>query len=189
MKHAFAIILFLLSCTALGAEPMAATIDRYVRTLGVDVNDCILSAKNSKYLDKLKNESGFSGSPVVFGKLGGDHLQLSGKALVGSPIEYYYTDLVFMEEGVREGADGAVPQPGGDAGQAGRGERGDRVVKEVARRRGERCDEQAAKARYARDIRAEIEAAGRQFSVNKNELDLIKSYYLAEINYNNFQKE
>ncbi len=187
MKHAFAIILFLLSCTALGAEPMAATIDRYVRTLGVDVNDCILSAKNSKYLDKLKNESGFSGSPVVFGKLGGDTFNYQGKALVGSPIEYYYTDLVFMKKEYEKALTGLYRNLAEMPGKRAEVNEAIGLVKEVARRRGERCDEQAAKARYARDIRAEIEAAGRQFSVNKNELDLIKSYYLAEINYNNFQ--
>jgi hypothetical protein len=99
MKHAFAIILFLLFCTALGAEPMAATIDRYVRTLGFDGNICITEKKIRTYSQKVVDSSPYGMDTVfLFGKLGGDTFDFQGKALVGSPIEYYYTDLVFMKK-------------------------------------------------------------------------------------------
>lgn len=192
MKHTFVIILFLLSCTALGAEPMAATIDRYVRTLGIDGNLDIVSGKNQKYGDRLIKESGFNTSSLVaFGSIGGDTFKITLNKkqfdLVGSPIEYYYTDLVFMKKEYGKALTGLYRNLAEMPGKRAEVNEAIGLVKEVARRRGERCDEQAAKARYAREIRAEIEAAGRQFSVNKNELDLIKSYYLGETNYNNFQ--
>ena len=182
MKHAFAIMLFLLFCAAANAEPMATTIERYVRTLGVDASDCILSDKNAKYLDRLKNQSGFSGSPVVFGKLGGDTFNYQGKALVGSPIEYYYTDLVFMKKEYEKALVGLYRNLAEMPGKRAEVNEAIGLVKEVARRRGERCDEQAAKARYGREIRAEIEALKRQYAAKapkaKEYCTVLIDYYL-----------
>lgn len=181
MKHAFAIILFLLSCTALGAEPMTATIDRYVRTLGVDASLSITDAKNQMYSDKVADKSGIdTGSWLMFGKLGGDTFNFRGKALVGSPIEYYYTDLVFMKKEYGKALMGLYRNLAEMPGKRSEVNEAIGLVKEVARRRGERCDERAARARYAREIRAEIEATwSKSYGTEKiRERDNLLNYYL-----------
>ena len=77
MKHAFAIMLFLLFCAAANAEPMATTIDRYVRSLGVDGNETILTGNNMNYAKTVSKNSGMGDeSLLTFGKIGYDNVKL-----------------------------------------------------------------------------------------------------------------
>ncbi len=195
MKHAFAIMIFLLFCSAATAEPMETTIDRYVRTLGVDASLSVVNKKNQSYSDKLSKNSGFNiSSFLVFGKLGGDTFETTidneKYPLVGSPIEYYYTDLVFMKKEYEKALVGLYRNLAEMPGKRAEVNEAIGLVKEVARRRGERCDEQAAKARYGREIRAEIEAAGRQHAAKdpkaKEYCTVLIEYYLnpTDGNYN-----
>lgn len=173
---------------------MTRGITQYLSRLPIDPYLSIVDKKNTNYCRNLESSSGFGGTTwVAFGNLGNDTFRTSidgtSYNLVGSPVEYYYTDLVFLRNDYETALVGLyrnlaeMPNKRGEINEA------IGLVKEVAKRRNVNLDERQAKNRYRREIVSEIAEAGKTYSIGRNELNLITSYYLGETSYNGFKNK
>lgn len=173
---------------------MTTGINRHVSTLNIDPYISIISGKNQAYGNLVSQNSGFGNAALItFGKLGNDNarITLGGKQYdaVASPIEFYYTDLVFLK-GQYERAlislyrnlaemPNKRPQINEAIG----------LVKDIAQRRGVNLNENTAKAKYRQEITAEILSAGSSFfGINKcnGQCNSLINYYIdpTESNFN-----
>ena len=164
---------------------MTRGITQYVARLPIDPYISIVDGKNQRYGDSLIKDSGFNTSSLVaFGNLGNDtyKITLNNRQfdLVGSPIEYYYTDLVFLRNDYETALVGLyrnlaeMPNKRGEINEA------IGLVKEVAKRRGVNVSENNAKARYRSEITNEIMTTwSNSYGTEKvRERDNLLNYYL-----------
>lgn len=173
---------------------MTTGITRYVNTLPIDPYISIISGKNQDYGNKVSQMSGFgNGALITFGKLGNDNakITLGGTQYdaVASPIEFYYTDMVFLK-GQYERALislyrnlAEMPEKRSEVNEA------IGLVKDIAKRRGVNVNENNAKSIYRQEITAEILGAGSTyFGAGKcnGQCQTIIDYYLnpSDANFN-----
>lgn len=160
---------------------MTRGITQYVARLPIDPMLSITSDRNKVYADSVADRSGIdTGSWTMFGKIGNDTYNFHGTQLVGSPIEYYYTDLVFLRNDYETALVGLyrnlaeMPNKRGEINEA------IGLVKEVAKRRGVNVSENNAKARYRSEITNEIMTTwSNSYGTEKvRERDNLLNYYL-----------
>lgn len=101
MHFLIAAFFFIMTALPLYSEEMYKTVDLYVKKLGIDPGKSI--EDNIRYRNLLIERAGVKElSLTCFGSLGYDTFKNDsyGKmcGVVGSPIEYYYTDLVFIKQ-------------------------------------------------------------------------------------------
>ncbi len=164
---------------------MTRGITQYVSRLPIDPYVSVINKKNQNYSDQLISQSGFNtASLFAFGKLGNDTFKTSINGgtydLVGSPIEYYYTDLVFLRNDYETALVGLYRNLAEMPNKRGEIKEAIGLVKEVAKRRGVNISENNAKARYRNEITNEIMTTwNNSYGTEKvRERDNLLNYYL-----------
>ena len=100
-------MIFLAACCSLYPETMKDKANNYVKTMNINPNKHIMSKNNINYARKAAQISNLGDQVAVsYGDLGHDDAiaTVGDKSypLVGSPIEFYYTDIVFIKKDYKQ---------------------------------------------------------------------------------------
>lgn len=170
-------------------EDMNKSVAFYVNNLGVNPDKSIF--ENTSYKNSLIRKSGAGDLPLTaFGNLGYDiYCQDSGgivKGLVGSPVEYYYTDLVFVKQDYATALKALFSQRMEDPGKNTECCSAIIFIIEYAAKRGVAIKSADVESAWRKEKTAEIIYYARKNNCNDGGVKLITDYYFGGIGYSEF---